>query len=116
MRFEERELKPYAEPVSAEDLQEGTVYFSLHFLDEEMLVPIVEPVVFIGRDLDDGHAGLYFQDADSYRKGIRFGSAAGAEDANFTFGASPNHIFEFEHALDRLMVCALKRREGSGQP
>lgn len=48
MRFEERELKPYAEPVLPEQLQEGKVYFSVFFLDEDGLVPIMEPKVFVG--------------------------------------------------------------------
>jgi hypothetical protein len=42
MRFEERELKyyaEYAEPVSPGQLQEGKVYFSVIFVDEDGLVP-----------------------------------------------------------------------------
>jgi len=33
MRFEARELKPYAEPVSASDLKEGAVYFFVNFAE-----------------------------------------------------------------------------------
>jgi len=52
MRFEERELKPYAEPVAASLLKQGEVYFSVQFADEDMLVPIMETLVFAGRNLD----------------------------------------------------------------
>ena len=48
MRFEERKLKPYAEPVLPDALQEEKVYFSVIFLDEDGLVPSMEPRVFIG--------------------------------------------------------------------
>jgi hypothetical protein len=63
MRFEARELKPYAEPVSPEELKIGETYFAVLFLDDDGLVPTLEPKIFIGRDLepeDDGK--LYFQD------------------------------------------------------
>lgn len=74
--FESRELKPYAEPVAATDLKEGAVYFFLNFADESMLLPTMEPVVFIGRNLDTTDVGvIYFQDIDSYRHGIRYNSA-----------------------------------------
>src|SRR5204863_9021032 len=72
MRFETRELKEHSEPVAVERLREGTTYFSLSFLDKEMLVPTLEPVVFVGCNLepDDEERLFYFQDADSYRAGF----------------------------------------------
>jgi hypothetical protein len=33
MRFEERELKPYSEPVSPDELQIDETYFAVLFLD-----------------------------------------------------------------------------------
>jgi hypothetical protein len=51
MRFESRELKPYAEPVVAAELKEGSVYFAVTFADEDTLIPTMETVVFVGRDL-----------------------------------------------------------------
>ena len=51
MRFEERELKSYAEPVTADLLEEGKVYFSVQFADSDMLIPIMETWVFAGRNL-----------------------------------------------------------------
>ncbi|HEX9982474.1 MAG TPA: hypothetical protein VGF69_04350 [Thermoanaerobaculia bacterium] len=76
MRFEARELKKYAEPISASDLEEGAVYFALTFVDEEMLIPHVETIVYVGANLDgtDGNR-VYFQDIDSFKAGTRFDMA-----------------------------------------
>jgi hypothetical protein len=114
MRFEERELKPYAEPVSASDLKEGSVYFAVQYLDEGMLTPEMEALVFIGRNLEPADVDqLYFQDALSYREGIRYGLPTA--DRQAVFQQQPeseiSHIFDYEHALDELMACALRRRE-----
>ena len=75
MRFEERELKPYAEPVVSDDLRVGSIYFYVQFVDDEMLIPVVEPLVFVGTDLTaDDQGTFYFQDVESYRQGVRFES------------------------------------------
>ena len=108
-RFEERELKPYAEPVLADQLQEGKVYFSVIFLDEDGLVPIMEPRVFIGSKAQPEGNELYFQDFRSYQRGIRFESPNADDEATFETGAG-RYMFEYERALDVLMACALRRR------
>lgn len=115
MRFEARELKPYAEPVSPEELREGEMYFAVFFLDDDAMVPVLAPRVFIGRDLETGDQGeIYFQDFDSYKRGVRFESASEKDDdAVFEKGAE-RHIFEYERALDVLMSCALRRRKALG--
>jgi len=51
MRFEERELKPYAEPVPPEELKNGETYFAVLFLDDDGLVPALEPLVSPGEIL-----------------------------------------------------------------
>jgi hypothetical protein len=103
MRFEARELKPYAEPVSVSELQEGEIYFSVQFADDDLLIPIVETWVFAGRnqDLEDTEERLYFQDVESYRHGIRYATAT-ADNATFQIQSVKyiNHIFDYEHALD----------------
>jgi hypothetical protein len=114
MRFEERALKPYAESVSAAELKEGSVYFSVNYVDDEMLIPTVEPFVFVGRNLNSGDAGqVYFQDVTSYREGIRHDSDGSNDQARFWSGfeKETNHIFEYETALEELMRCALRRRK-----
>jgi hypothetical protein len=128
VRFEGRELTTYAKPVAGDALQVGTTYFSLTYLDDEMLVPILEPLVFIGRNLREGDVSqVYFQDAESYRRGITFDPTddeaepitsssaipAGVERAVF-YDAAQNdttNIFEYEHALDELLKCSLRRRQ-----
>jgi hypothetical protein len=102
VRFEGRELKSYAEPVSAAELKEGSVYFALTFVDEDMLIPTMETLVFAGRDLEPGNVRkFYFRDVDS-------------EDEWDYTASNINHIFEIEHALDQLMACSLRRRKAYG--
>lgn len=111
MRFEERELKPYAEPFPTEELKVGETYFAVLFLDDDGVVPLLEPLVFVGRNLDDGDDGqIYFQDFDSYRRGVRFETAKSENEVIFHTGRE-KHVFDYEHALDVLMVCALRRRK-----
>lgn len=117
MRFEERELKSYAEPVTPRSLREGEVYWSVQYADEQMFIPILETWVFAGRKLkpEDAENHLYFQDAESYLQGIRYSSAT-AENATFQLALEGNikHIFEYEHALEELLRCSLRRRRVSG--
>jgi hypothetical protein len=115
MRFEARDLKPYAEPVSPGELKRGETYFAVLFLDDNGLIPVLEPKVFIGRDLESGDGGkFYFQDYISYRHGIRFDTATSVDESNFETGVE-KHVFEYERALDVLMTCALKRKRPSKQ-
>ena len=113
--FPARELKPYAEPVSPEALSEGRVYFAVQFIDGELLIPTVEPLVFIGRDLDAEAPGLYFQDAESYHAGVRVGSGDENEKhATVYTQRTVKHVFEYERALDQLLACALRRQQMPG--
>jgi len=114
MWFEGRELKSYAEPVSGTSLLENKVYFSLQFADEEMLVPIVQPVVFVGRNLVSGDEDLfYFQDFESYSMGSHEESASGSDPTAFNVRGRDDlkHIFEYERALESLMKCSLRRQD-----
>ena len=115
LRFPARKLKPYSEPVSAGALQVGATYFAVGFLDDAMLIPTVEPIVFIGTDLAQGGVPgeLFFQDAASYRKGVRFESAVDTDGSRFTIQPPEQvgPIFEFEHALELLLACSLRRGE-----
>jgi hypothetical protein len=80
--FEGRALKPYGEYVPNDQLIIGRVYFKLGFLDEDMVVPQMHPMVFIGRDLHEQLPGLYFQDVESYFDGVRLKpeECVGADD------------------------------------
>ena len=112
MKFEAGDLKPYAEPLSHKDLREGNTYFFLNYLDDELYIPTLNPVVFIGRDLDGGESGRgWFQDYESHRNGIRYGQSNAAEGVFYSGSQEETeHIFEFEQALNLFMLCSLRRR------
>jgi hypothetical protein len=113
LRFEERELKDHAEPVTAAELTPGRVYFSLQFVDEAMFFPVLEPWMYLGKVLGDDSGKLIFQNFGSFQQGTRF-ETAGHDDRHFfqiTTSNGLNHIFEYERALNVLMSCALKRRD-----
>jgi len=112
MRFEGRELKPFAEPVSAADLHEGSAYFAVTYVDDDMLIPTMETLVFIGKNLEiDDVAEAYFQEINSYRQGVRYGWDVKDGEASFYSGPENelHHIFDFDHALEELMKCSLRR-------
>ena len=113
MHFEGREITEYAEPVSNRDLREGQLYFTVNYLDDELLIPIMETIVFIGRNLEPGDVGqVYFQDAESHREGVSFDRDTDSDPARFQGGSDDElgHIFNYEHALEELMRCLIRRR------
>jgi hypothetical protein len=112
--FEGRELKDHAEPISANELKENTAYFSITYTDENMLFPIIQTLYFIGFNLHKGDTKqVYFQDPNSYHAGINYESAIESNDATFftctTEGLGA--IFNYEHALEQLMLCSLRRKK-----
>jgi hypothetical protein len=113
MLFESRELKSFAEPVLAADLRAGEVYFTVQYVDDKLCVPIISPLIFLGKNLTEGDTDLlYFQDFESHAMGIRYESRTDEESVAFYgYGSHElNHIFEYERALDLLMKCSLRRR------
>jgi len=135
MRFEARELKDYVEPVPAADLVVGRVYFKVEYADQDLMVPQLDAVVFVGRDLHPAGPGLYFQDVDSYLGGRRFsvGDLEGADvfpldpdqhsvaweddDSRFEYERSDalSDVCEFDAALDQLLACSLRRKTWNGR-
>lgn len=114
MQFDKREITPHAEPVSGNELKVGSVYFFVTFADDALLIPCLEPVVFVGRNLDASDQGMvYFQDFDSYQQGIRHDSQAKDHKAVFYAGSESetSHAFEYERALEELMRCSLRRKK-----
>jgi hypothetical protein len=113
-RFEEREMKPYAEPIAASELKEEAIYFFVNFVDEEMLIPTMQTVVYVGENLDSGDEDqVYFQDIESFNRGVRYGDEADGDYALFQKGAKSElgHVFTFERTLDVLLACSLRRRK-----
>lgn len=118
-RFEARDLTPYAETVAAIDLVEGEVYFSVRFFDSEGLIPIMEPLVFIGRNLRLGDVGrVYLQDYGSFRRGVRFPDA-GTEGPRARYDRCPEdrpiNVHHFETALNELLGCSLRRNAATAR-
>jgi len=111
--FPATELKPYAEPVSPHEMEEGRVYFAVQFSERNLLVPRLEPWIFLGQDLDgDSRNKRYFQDFDSYCAGLRYAEQGEADSVCFqVYGPEEGkHIFDYEHALKQLMRCGLRRQ------
>jgi len=82
MRFEARDLKPDLERVKAADLVAGRCYFRVGFIDEDMVVPDLESLVFIGRDLHPVGPGLYFQDWTSTPSAKTLASSTSSAPSN----------------------------------
>jgi len=124
LHFEGRDVPPYGEPVKGTDLVVGSVYFFLHYADDELLCPSLQPVVFIGRNLRAGDAArVYFQDLSSFRAGDRYDPTVD-DDVEEALGSSltqsmcavftgseqeTGHVFEFEKALNLLLLCSIRR-------
>ena len=128
MRFEGRDLKPYAVEVRAADLVVGHPYFRVGYLDDDLLVPHLEALVFLGRDLNPEGPGLYFQDAESFLGGATcdIGSLPPLppQDApdhdHLTFEMADDvwvdvyptgdsvHVQAFDEALESLLECSLR--------
>lgn len=115
MKFAERLLPLFAEPIKADRLTVGQCYFSVTYADTEMTIPLIESMVFIGRDLSPGDTDrLYFQEVESYRDGKRLDDAVDGDGTKF-FVCSPiecSAVFEFERAIEELMRCSLRRGSG----
>jgi len=79
-----------------------------------MLVPIVLPFIFLGRNVRGGDVDrFYFQEFGSYAAGLRFPPVTEDDLHQFQVPGSKDmkHIFEYEHGLDVLMSCAVMRRK-----
>ena len=109
VRFAPRKLTPYGKYVKPSGLVEGEIYYTVHFLDDHMLVPELNTLVFIGRNLERADSGrLYFQDVTAYMSGIRYKDGG---EANIHV-VEENALFVFEfRALDVLLRCSLRRQE-----
>ena len=110
----EKELQPHAISITKEQLVPESTYYFLNYVDGEMLIPTLEPVVFVGKNFEAGdeHA-VYFQDIGSFREGVRYSSSDPDESADFYTGSEDElgHVFSFDHALDELFRCSLRRQQ-----
>jgi hypothetical protein len=114
--FPARKLKPYAQPVDPARMEKGRVYFALQYLDYALFVPFLEPLIFLGFNLDRKNPDIrFFQGYESYIAGVRYKRARKAHRSDFhLYGPDEGkHIFDYEHALEGLMSCALRRQQAS---
>ena len=124
MRFEAREVRSHTEFVRVTDLVVGKVYFNVTYMDYDMVVPEVVPLVFIGRDLHSDEAGLYFQDVESHARGEAFDPADWAETDGSTVDRSRpetvrfdvfedddeySSVCDFDGMLDEILRTAFRR-------
>jgi hypothetical protein len=73
---------------------------------------VLDTRVFVGRNLEPHDQGkVYFEDEPSYRDGICYGAIEKDERTTFYIESENalDHVFDFEHALDELMRCSLRR-------
>jgi hypothetical protein len=116
MYFEGRELVSPAESIGSRELREGGVYYAITYIDDEMLQPNIESLVFIGKDLEPGDVGqAYFQDLSSYSEGVGYDWQRADGPTRFYSGPENelNHIFTYEKMLNELMKCSLRRRSSN---
>ncbi|MCA9233489.1 MAG: hypothetical protein KDA57_22815 [Planctomycetales bacterium] len=126
LTFPERAVARYATFVPSDELRVGCTYFRVTYLDDELRIPQLLPVTYLGRDLEAETPGLYFQDSGSYLAGERYleGDAPGSfppySSLSSAIGspggwleviesAECSGVAEFEAALDVLLLCSLTR-------
>jgi hypothetical protein len=54
VHFDGRQLKPYAEPCFIKRATGGAVYFAVNYVDDEMLIPLMETLVLGGLGIGGG--------------------------------------------------------------
>ena len=116
--FVERTVPDYCEPVVASELELGTTYFSVTYVDGEMRVPVVETLVYLGSFVDDSKESLYrFQDAESYARKDREPPAGPTHGMYVECSADYlKSVFFLDKTIDELIRCAVRRKSGSAPP
>src|SRR5882724_4028849 len=129
VRFPARELKTHCDYVKAEDLVVGEVYFRVHFLDDQGLVPELLPREFVGRNLfpadEGGKSFLYFREPAPPQPPASQSAVPGHLDRRDDHEEDPtacpsleceeeaedSGVVDFEEALNQLLVCSLRRSQ-----
>lgn len=109
--FPARDLPSFSQPVIAESLMQGEIYFAISFSDMTMSIPSLTPLVYLGRKLEpDEDDDLYFQDLDSYLHGARFGTPTEYPGATIVLEPPTGpQVYEYDRALDQILLCSLHR-------
>ncbi len=112
MLFKSRDVNPNWDPLEADDLRVGGVYFSLGFADNSFHVPSLDTMVLVEVSERNGTRVFLFQLATAYFSGISY-DAAGEHEVPMLFEYdedSLNSIFDFDGVLEQFLVCALHRQ------
>lgn len=116
--FPQREIPPHARPVTPAELVVGEIYFQAVFVDNEMLVPELRPLAYLGWDLRAHKRGRYaFQDASSYLAGKTLADSIPEDPVRvdlFEVGGLGG-VYTFEFAVEVLLRCSLRRIKASAQ-
>lgn len=113
--FPERAVPESGNPITPEHLRLGGHYFRVSFVDSDMCVPEMIPLVFIGRGQASQSAKKFvFQDFYSYSKGVEPESERHSTDNSESrlevYGRKElGGIYEFEDALNSILRCSLRR-------
>ena len=109
MLFPTRELKPYVRPIAKNELRAGSVYYSVGYVEREMLTPNITTMVYVGTK-----DGLFsFQDIESFQDGLDH-SSAGSDDRIRLYNYDSHSlasVYSFEEGLDSLLRCWSRRQD-----
>ncbi|UOD27742.1 hypothetical protein INH39_19815 [Massilia violaceinigra] len=102
----------YAEPIEVFELRQGDLYFMLNYFDEDLLIPELQTLVFLGREVTGENVSLlYFQDIESYTiRGPYPNFTDGPGDIFHCTDDQLGCIFRLDKAVSALQNC-VKRRE-----
>ena len=94
---------------------EGHPCYRVSYCDRDLLHPVVETLVYVGKNLSDSDTeeSWYFQDPPSYAKGGSFLESESAEHQIFCFKATE---LSSMHDLDGLLgeLAAVRARQRGG--
>ncbi len=104
-------VPPSHQKVTASNLVRGSLYFMVSFVDPEMMIPILETLIFEGRnDLGD----FKFRNAISVFLGESDEAAAAAARIVFCEESELAGLEDLEGAVKILTACADQRRRKAG--
>jgi|GEM_PF-6062611 len=112
------------ESVAASDLVIGQCYFQVYYVDDDMLLPVMASLVYLGQGVDpDRPDHLFFQDLDSFTDlgpYPKHDEAIQPEQVRLAlFSISPDHhvngVYDLTTALISLQNCDQRRRWHASQ-
>lgn len=103
-------LSAYIDPVDVSELEEEEIYFMLSYVDDNLFVPQIRTLIFLGRDVAEEKEGLlYFQDVDSYIRLGRYPNSSNgsgeiyicADDQLACFFTLANAVLALKNCVER---------------